>query len=362
MTGERRGIRAHNKHYTFGLLLGAALAACAVLLYLRFGGDFQLDRFLSSFRGLDYGWLATGGFLVLFTYAGRAIRWRVMVSPIRPHASFMGILNATVIGFAAMTLFGRPGELVRPYLIAARERLPLSSQLAAWLLERIYDLLAVILVFGFALTRTKPPGGISPALEWVLGTGGYFVAGIGLVCVTVLVALSVFTEPATRRIRDALSAMPEKFRDRADSLITAFAGGMASTRRGSYVVQLVAYTAVEWVIILGSNYCLLQAFPPTRSLTMADNAVILGFIAFGSIVQIPGIGGGMQVAAVLALTEIFRLGLEVATAAALLIWVTQYAIIVPIGFVLAVAEGLSWRSLRHIDDQNPTSVVERVST
>jgi hypothetical protein len=141
-------------------------------------------------------------------------------------------------------------------------------------------------------------------------------------------------------------------------LVTAFAGGMASTRRGSYIVQLVAYTAAEWVIILASNYCLLQAFPPTRALTMTDNAVFLGFVAFGSAVQIPGIGGGMQVAAVLALTEIFGLAVEPATAVAVLIWLAQYTIIIPAGLVLAVYEGVSWRSLRHIEEQIPTNIVE----
>jgi glycosyltransferase 2 family protein len=68
---------------------------------------------------------------------------------------------------------------------------------------------------------------------------------------------------------------------------------------------------------------------------------------------VPGIGGGMQVAAVLVLKEIFGLGLEPATAAALLLWLTMYVVIVPLGLLMAILEGLSWRSLRHIDEQAP---------
>jgi hypothetical protein len=287
-----------------------------------------------------------------------------MISPIRPHAGFLNLLKATMIGFTAVCLFGRPGELVRPYLIALRERLPVSSQLAVWFLERIYDLLFVILVFGFSLTQVEPKREMSAALQWILNTGGYFVAGIGLLCVTLLVALSVFTEPATKRIRDALSVVPSTYRARLDGLVIAFAGGMASTRRGTYVLQLVAYTVVEWLIIIASNYCLLQAFPATRMLTLTDNLVFLGFVAFGSAVQVPGIGGGMQVAAVLVLTELFGISLEPATAAALLLWLTMYVVVVPIGLALALHEGLSWRSLRHINEQpvsdpTPTIVVNK---
>jgi uncharacterized membrane protein YbhN (UPF0104 family) len=126
---------------------------------------------------------------------------------------------------------------------------------------------------------------------------------------------------------------------------------MASTRRGSYVFRVVVLTVVEWVIVIAANYCLLQAFPATRHLTLLDNVVFLGFVAFGSAVQIPGIGGGMQVAAVLVLTKLFGLYLEAAAAAALLLWFTMYVVIIPLGLLVAVMEGLSWRSLRHIEDE-----------
>jgi glycosyltransferase 2 family protein len=363
VTGE--SIPPFNKRYGIAIIVALLVAAAVFAAYRLFGEEFDWKQFLSSFQQMHYGWAAVGTVLVLFTYVGRAIRWRVMIAPIRPSASLVTLLKATLIGFTAVTLFGRPGELVRPYLIAVRERLPLSSQLAVWLLERIYDLLFVILVFGFALTRVTPHEGMSPALRWILTTGGYFVGGLGLLCVTVLVALNVFTEPATRRIRDALAVLPSKYRDRVDGLVTAFAGGMASTRRGSYVAQLVAYTVAEWVIILAANYCLLQSFPATRGLTLTDNMVFLGFVAFGSAVQVPGIGGGMQVAAVLVLTELFGLYLEQATAVALLLWITMYVVVVPAGFLLTVMEGLSWRSLRHIGDgsesapaSNSTNIVE----
>ena len=58
---------------------------------------------------------------------------------------------------------------MRPYLIATQGAVPLSSQLAALLLERIYDLLTALLVFGFALSqiqRSEVQAG--PALGWVL--------------------------------------------------------------------------------------------------------------------------------------------------------------------------------------------------
>ena len=83
---------------------------------------------------------------------------RYFLKPLKAKPSIAIILSATVIGFSAVTLFGRPGEFVRPYLIAMKEGVPVASQIAAWVLERIFDLLMALLVFGFALSHLAATG------------------------------------------------------------------------------------------------------------------------------------------------------------------------------------------------------------
>jgi hypothetical protein len=73
---------------------------------------------------------------------------------------------------------------------------------------------------------------------------------------------------------------------------------------------------------------------------------LAGFVSFGSIVQIPGIGGGVQVVTILVLTELFRVPFEIATSLALLLWIIMFVVIVPLGILLAVREGLDWAKLR----------------
>ncbi len=149
------------------------------------------------------------------TYYGRALRWAVFLKPLKAHPSIRNLLSATVIGFAAVTLFGRPGELVRPYLIAVKERVPVSSQFAAWFLERIFDLLMALLIFGFALTRVHASGAhVGPRLAGVLAVGGRLAALAAVVLLAVLLSLRHFAEPIRRlpRRRPAPSprgALPE---------------------------------------------------------------------------------------------------------------------------------------------------------
>ena len=332
------------------ILIAAGLALVAGLLFWRLRQpDFQWDRFWSTFTQVHPLWLSLGILLCLLTYVGRALRWQVMMRPFAPKASFSEILNATVIGFTGIVLFGRAGEIIRPYLIATREQTPFSSQMAIWLLERIWDLLIVLAVFGFALTRVQiDPATLGPGMQWVLRTGGVLVATLCTVCVSVLLMIGLFSDAAQRRIRDAMPAVPERYRGRVEQVLLSFAGGMQSTRSGSYTGKILAYSIAEWAIIVAATWCLLRSFPQTSAFSLVDSAVFMGFVAFGSVVQIPGIGGGMQVASVVVLTELFAIDLASATGAAVLIWLTMYAFIAPLGVLLALREGLKWKELSRL--------------
>jgi len=79
-----------------------------------------------------------------------------------------------------------------------------------------------------------------------------------------------------------------------------------------------------------------------------DVLILMGFVSFGSVVQIPGVGGGTQVVSVLALTELYGVRVELASAFALSLWFLTFVAIVPVGLLVALKEGLDWHSLRRL--------------
>jgi hypothetical protein len=250
-----------------------------------------------------------------------------------------------------VVFFGRPGEIVRPWLIARRERVPMPSQLAAWLLERVLDLLMVLLLFGFALLRIRPESA-GPRLRTVLDSGGTAALLLGIACVMWLIAAALWSDAARRWFSFLSRWLPQGIRVRAESLFHAFLDGIAVTGSASSLGILLAWTIAEWILILAGVHLALAANPPTAGFGIFDTVVLTGFMAFGSIVQLPAIGGGMQVAAVVVLTELFGLPFESAAAIALLLWVLTWSSIVPVGIAVAFAEGLKWSNLRHIEE-NP---------
>ena len=331
-------------------LVLAIVAAFALPAMVKRLATFDWVMFRGTFASVDWLWMIASWLLALSTYLGRVLRWQVMLAPQRPKSRFIDIFKATAIGFTAVVLFGRPGEVVRPYLIAKKENISFSSQMAAWFLERVYDLLIILLIFGFALAAFEPPeAALSKGIQWVLHTGGKVVFILGAGCLTFLVAASWISP---ERIEALVSRIPMPHLAQAKllNLLHSFFAGMSSCRSPKAIFQMFFYTLFEWSIIIGCYVCLFRSFPFMSHFGILDIFVFLGFVAFGSIIQLPGIGGGMQVVAVAVLNELFQMPLEQASGVAISIWVATWVTIVPVGLLLAMQEGLKWRSLKHIED------------
>lgn len=330
----------------------AVLAAVFVYYRWRTSG-FVLQEFLSSVENVDWHWMSAAFAFVLMSYFGRALRWEIMLRPLTAHTSLWRVLVATCIGFAAVVLFGRAGEPVRPLLISRKEGVSFSSQVAAWVVERMLDLLMVLVIFGIALTQV---GNSSiqhgPEIQAILKAAGYAAGVTGAVCLALLIALRQFRGRVRTRLMEALTFLPNAIHAKIETFLAAFEEGMASTRHSSFTWLLILYSAVEWVVIAGSFYCTFRAFPATRGLSLSDAIITLGFIAFGSVVQIPGVGGGLQLAAIVVLTEFFGVSLGAATSIALTLWINNFVVIVPVGFAMAFHEGIKWRSLKHLGDSS----------
>lgn len=340
------------KYLGAALALAAILAAIGFVVYRWRTSGFAWSEFSAALRQVDWSWLILSQALVLATYVGRALRWEVMLRPLKKHADLWGICTATVIGFTAVLLFGRAGEAVRPYLIAKKENVSFSSQIAAWIVERMLDLLMILLIFGIALTRVSQsavqPG---PRIRVILEAGGYTAGFAGAASLAVLIALR---QLRAERLLRFLSFLPHRMLARIRTVLASFEEGIESTRGAQSLMLLIAYTVVEWVVIAGAFACVFRAFPATGHLGITDVIILLGFVAFGSALQIPGVGGGMQIATVLVLTEFYGVKFATASGIALVLWIISFVAVVPIGLILAFHEGIKWRNLKNLGSIVPS--------
>ncbi len=329
------------------VIVAAGLLVVVLLAYRTRGETFRWDLFRTTLDQVNWLWLAASICLILLSNVGRALRWQVMLRPFGSPIGVWRLTSDTAIGLTAGVLLGRVGEVVRPYLIAIQTGLPFSSQAAAWLLERMLDLLAVLLLCGYALIRRPQYSWrLGPKIQEALAAGGYSLAIAGAICLLLLLA---FRDPARRaqqRILSALTFLPEQQQHRAAQMLEAFAEGMECTRDPRSLALLLAYTLIEWTVIVACNFALFRAFSATRGFGPLDVLVLLAFGTLGSLVQIPGLGGGVQVACIVALTKIYGVPIEAASGIAILLWMVGSIAIVPFGLACAFHEGLNWSKLK----------------
>src|ERR1041384_7646633 len=111
------------KPWRWAAIAGVLALALFIVIHFRSRAPlFNWTLFVSTLSGLDWSWLALAAILAYATYYGRVLRWAVFLRPLRPKPGMWNLLKATVIGFTAVIFFGRPGEIVRPYLISVKEK------------------------------------------------------------------------------------------------------------------------------------------------------------------------------------------------------------------------------------------------
>ena len=195
---------------------------------------------------------------------------------------------ATCIGFTAVVLFGRAGEPVRPYLIARKEGVSFSSQVAAWVVERILDLLMILIIFGVALTRVSHSAiQSSPRIELILQAGGAAAGVTGLACLVLLVGLRQFRGEVQHRLLDGLAFLPKALLARIATFLAAFGEGMQSTRSAAFTLPSGALHGSR----MGTDRRLLLLCLPGVSRHRGSGihrfVIVLGFVASAAWCRFP---------------------------------------------------------------------------
>src|SRR5689334_10178261 len=134
----------------------AALCLLAAALLWWFGRNLDWREVGHALSTADPLWLTLAIVLISLLYLVRAFRWGALLKPLVP-ARLQDLFVATTIGFSAVFLIGRAGEFVRPVVLPMRDpRVRPSASLVTILVERIYDMMAVALMFALNLIWFRP--------------------------------------------------------------------------------------------------------------------------------------------------------------------------------------------------------------
>jgi uncharacterized protein (TIRG00374 family) len=322
-----------------------------VLVYLQFRTwkNFDWARFWET-RPQHWFHIAHGVALIYLAYVVRAIRWKIFLRPVRPKASWLSLVAPTMIGFAGLALLGRPGELTRPYLIARRQNLPFSSQLGVWAVERIFDFAAyAVLLVGAIFLGAELKHDPHYAYFQKIGFGVVL-----FVLATAVAAIAVHWKgngiATWTELRFA--HLPAGLGQKAAARIREFRSGLNTIHGPLSLFAVTALSLLMWFMIVVAYQ------EVAHSYQVADGSVInsleiprerililMGASMVGSFVQLPGVGGGSQLATIATLERVFDVPRELAASCGIMLWLVTFVAIVPLGLYLAHRERLSLRKL-----------------
>lgn len=303
-----------------------------IVAYRMLGGDFNWGLFRSSLRNVKGSWLAASILLTMLTYLFRAIRWQVLLAPIK--AVPLGYLTSTtVIGFAAIYLVGRAGELARPLWLTRRQGVPFSASVAAIVAERFFDAIMIVSVFAGALLTVQVTGDSTATLLGLKKAAWTITAGTA----AVVAGLFIFRANSDRIV----GLLPK---GRISSWIDNFVKGLAFLGSGRTIVSLLACSAALWIAIVLQFWTMLLGM--NFQFPIGAAALVLVGAALGSIAQIPGVGGGFQAGYIFCMTTFFGVPAEQAVATSLVATIISYVPTILVGILCMLMQGMSFRDLK----------------
>ena len=196
-------------------LLTFLIAGVSLYLSLK---DIDFKQLWNILKDANYFWALATIPIQLFSHYIRAIRWRTILKPLMNPKSTINLFSAVMVGYFFNNLLPRGGEFIRPYVYSKREKVSYSSVFATIVVERILDLLTLVLLFAFAfyITREKIinalPHDIDPNKLIYLSILLILLMALSFWRSFVLKSLKIFIKPFSNKLYNFVIELYEKFR------------------------------------------------------------------------------------------------------------------------------------------------------
>lgn len=317
-------------------LLVMALAGGLIAVFLR---NADLARVWSAMRTARADLVTLSIILTGLSYVVRAERWRYLLAPLG-RTRYSSVLRTTVIGFAASALLpARAGEVLRPYLLARREGLSATSAFATIVVERVLDLLAVLLLLGTYLVAFEPGAAVRRSMLFeATRAGGLTMAALAVVALAVMFVLAGHPDRLHAWVLKAHRVLPPRIANLGARVAKTFAEGLAALRRPERVVAALAWSLALWVVIAAGVWAVTAAC--AISMPMFGAWLMLAPLVVGVAVPTPGGIGGFHEAYRMSATAFFGADNDAAVAAAIVLHAVSFGPVVLVGLWFAVQDGL----------------------
>ena len=312
-----------------------------------FGRNLDLQEVGSSLRRANLIYLFLVSLIICLGYFLRAVRWQVLLGPITP-SSLRELFATTTVGFTAIFLIGRMGEIVRPMWLPMRDRRVRPGAAVVTIgMERVFDLASLISFFSVSLVWFQARVGHEAEYAYIRLVGNLMLAA----AVAFIVFLLIYqwkSEPViawVERLTDH-RFIPARLRTIVLSLMRQLATSLKVLRSWREIFWVSFWTVGLWFAISVPTWLVLQAFD--LPLGFVDSIFVMGVASMGSLVPTPGGAAGAFHAATVGSLLLLGVAQDQAAAVSIIMHLVYFAPAVVFGLYYFFHGDISFERFRSL--------------
>jgi uncharacterized protein (TIRG00374 family) len=235
--------------------------------------DINLSLAWHALHTSDYWWLAVALIVFGLGNLARALRWRSLFA--RGRRPSLGVVtNAMLVGYLYNNILpARAGEAARVVVLTQRSTTPPVEIVGTIVLERLYDVLAILVIF-FAAEPWLPH------VSWfsAAAVAALVLAALIVAAVTVL---AVYGDRPIRLLLRPLGRLSLFSGERLEQTIAELTHGLSGLRHVGLALEAFVWTILAWLLTAGCAYFVGIAFHlhlPLASGILVSVAIGLGMI------------------------------------------------------------------------------------
>lgn len=342
----------HRKRiFWIGTAVSIAVLAAFTLLFVDVGEMWQ------AMQSANYAFVVPALGLYTVSLWFRSRRWKFLLGPVAGRDLKRPLLPVVVVGYMALNLIpARLGEIVRSVYLSIREDISAVGAFGTVLLERLSDVLALLLLFALATVAGSIATGsvlsdLAQSLPGGLATVG-FVALAPFVALAAVVALVVWVHPdqVEAWLDGILWFLRPPLRARLAVGLAKLLSGFLSVRTPKGLLKVFLWSVPVWIFEIAMYYVIALGFDirPSFGTEVQFVAAIVIFGVAGNLAGVvpalPGNWGTMDVAGAGALIAVGADN-DAAAAFALTVHVALWVPVTIAGALILMSDRVSWHRL-----------------
>jgi uncharacterized protein (TIRG00374 family) len=262
------------------MLVGVVLSLLFIFLAFR---KVNMKQMLQALGEADYWFLLPVLAIIALGLVLRSLRWQYLLAPMRRVG--VGVLFTSLsIGYMANTFLpAHLGEIVRAWHAQKKTGIAASSIFATIVVERLIDVVSLLICFGLSLLVFPFPG-------WIRGSGAVLLALVAVLSILLLL-MKRYRQKTLLLAERLLRYFPAPLTAKVMRALDQFLSGVTALKRRGHYLAVSVLSLLIWVCYALTFQLLFYAFGFVERYRLPWSAALVAMVITTISVVVPSSPG-----------------------------------------------------------------------